>query len=217
LGHSLLFGRTYKIRHHNRYRLTGVGQLRRFAVPVAWPVDLAELKHWRYFTDPAIRFDADIWNGMNDGSSILLPVSGAYVLPRPIHALPCRSRHPGVLAWGRSGWIAVGLVMLSGLFAELSRYTWILAPAIWAVMLEFGSWRADGGTVPSRTWWRSLALGTAGLFGSLILPRVLDILGLNPSALGSAPGVAAGGVSLTSLAGAATRQPHRPNAPGPAS
>ena len=110
-------------------------------------------------------------------------------------------------AWRKSLWLALPLMLLAGYFAELSRYTWIFAPAIWAVMLEFGSFNTVSLSLPAIIWKRSLAMGTAALFGSLILPKLLSVLGLDVSGPGSAPGVSAGGVSVETITGAATQQP----------
>ncbi len=125
----------------------------------------------------------------------------------PIHAPLLVCAILVALAWGQPLWLAAFLVLLSGYFAEVSRYTWIFAPAMWAVMLEFSSSVLVLNRVTIPVWKRSVTVGVAGLMGSLVLPRVLDLLHLSPSAQGTAPGVAAGGVSLAGVTSAATSQP----------
>ncbi len=125
----------------------------------------------------------------------------------PIHAPLLVCAILVALAWGQPIWLAALLVFLGGYFAEVSRYTWIFAPAIWAVMLEFGSAVAEDERVPPNAWTRAITMGVAGLLGSLALPKLMDLLHWNLGIQSSAPGVAAGGVSVAGVASAATKQP----------
>jgi hypothetical protein len=77
-----------------------------------------------------------------------------------------------VLAWRRSLWIAVPLLMLAGYFTTVSRLTWIFAPAIWAGMLELGSAVPENGQLRGRAWGRAISTGVAGLVGSFVIPSV---------------------------------------------
>ena len=125
----------------------------------------------------------------------------------PIHAPLLVCAILVALAWGQPTWLAASLVFLAGYFAEVSRYTWIFAPAIWAVMLEFGSAVVDDERVPQNAWTRAISMGVSGLLGSLALPKLMDLLHWNLGIQSSAPGVAAGGVSIAGVASAATKQP----------
>ena len=80
------------------------------------------------------------------------------------------------LAWGRPFWLSIPLLVLSGYFASISRYTWIFAPAIWILLLEFSGGLSNGtGRLKSITWIRSVALFCAGLLGSLLFPELVKL------------------------------------------
>ena len=110
------------------------------------------------------------------------------------------------IAWGQPIWLAAPLLFASGYFAEISRFTWIFAPAIWIVMLEFGSATVNGNRMPRRAWVRAATLGIAGLLGSLALPKVLDVLHISLGIRSSATGAAIGGVSVSTVTSAASKQ-----------
>jgi hypothetical protein len=110
------------------------------------------------------------------------------------------------LAWGGPLWLAVPLLIGSGYFAAISRFTWIFAPAIWAVMLEFGSAVSDRNRLPVGAWVRAAALGVAGLFGSVALPKLLPFLHVDLGIRSSATGAVAGGVSVSNVTNAASGQ-----------
>ncbi|MEP6894437.1 MAG: hypothetical protein ABI986_02400, partial [Chloroflexota bacterium] len=73
-------------------------------------------------------------------------------------------------AWGQPLWLAMPLVAGSGYFAEVSRFTWLFAPGIWAGMLELGSAVLQNNQLEGKTWWRAISLGFAGILGGLIAP-----------------------------------------------
>jgi hypothetical protein len=74
------------------------------------------------------------------------------------------------LVWERPLWLAVPLIALAGYFAEISRFTWLFAPAMWAVMLEFGGAVAQHRQLDKRTWARAFSVGAAGVFGGYAAP-----------------------------------------------
>jgi hypothetical protein len=78
------------------------------------------------------------------------------------------------LAWGKSYWIAVPLLVISGYFAQMSRFTWMFAPAMWILLLEFSSQTVAKN--PGRSWWRSIALALAGLTGGVFWPALQTLL-----------------------------------------
>jgi hypothetical protein len=95
------------------------------------------------------------------------------------------------LAWGRSYWVAVPLLVLSGYFAQLSRFTWIFAPAMWILMLEFSENKVS--KTLNKSWLRSVVLTLAGLTGSLILPTVItNLTGFGDNASDSVSGLVEG-------------------------
>jgi len=93
----------------------------------------------------------------------------------PIHPPLVLSAALVALAWQSSLWIAIPLVTGAGYFAVTSRYTWIFAPGIWMVMLEFSSNAlaslADKKAV-STVWKRAIILGALGIFGGLVMPTL---------------------------------------------
>jgi hypothetical protein len=73
------------------------------------------------------------------------------------------------LAWRRPLWLAIPLIFAAGYYAEASRFTWLFAPAIWSVMLEF----ASAPELTKLVWRRSISVGLAGLLGGYIIPSYL--------------------------------------------
>jgi hypothetical protein len=81
------------------------------------------------------------------------------------------------MAWRSSLWISVPLIVIAGYFTNISRFTWIFAPAIWLVLLEFSDAHTDEkGWIPKKTWARAITLFIAGLFGGLFLPELIKLL-----------------------------------------
>lgn len=62
-----------------------------------------------------------------------------FVLQGPIHPPLLWCAILVAFAWGKPLWLAVPLIFVTSYFAEVSRYTWLFAPGIWAAMLEFAS------------------------------------------------------------------------------
>jgi hypothetical protein len=84
-------------------------------------------------------------------------------------------------AWAvqiRRLWLAVLLVILAAYFADISRWTWMYGPGLWAGMLALldiaqpslarGKWQP---------LLRPVALGVAGYFGAAVLPDIIKWLG----------------------------------------
>jgi hypothetical protein len=84
----------------------------------------------------------------------------------PIHAPLVVCAIMVAIAWGRRTWLAAILVFAAGYFAEVSRFTWMFAPAMWIVMLEIGAADLIDGRIPTSTWRRATLLSLAGLAGS---------------------------------------------------
>lgn len=118
------------------------------------------------------------------------------------------------IAWRRPWWIAVPLILLAGYYAQITRFTWFIAPAAWAGLLVIGDLCSP--PPPGKRWrWGELIAGvSAGLLGGFILPRLSGLAGLlsGPSRIdpGTAGPAAAGSSDLLSLEGLQymlTRQP----------
>ncbi|MDD2921518.1 MAG: hypothetical protein PHQ36_04460 [Anaerolineales bacterium] len=91
----------------------------------------------------------------------------------PIHPPLVLSAALVALAWRAPLWFAIPLVMGAGYFAENSRATWIFAPAIWIVMLEFvGAYFSEQKKIRT-IWTRSITLGIAGIFGGFLFPMFI--------------------------------------------
>ncbi len=72
------------------------------------------------------------------------------------------------LAWRLPIWPAAALVAISSYFAEISRFTWMFAPALWAGMLQVAGSPLIGGRVARGTWLRAGFVVLAGLLGAAI-------------------------------------------------
>ncbi len=90
-----------------------------------------------------------------------------------------------VFVWRKPLWAALPVILLAAYFAAISRYTWTFAIGIWAVMLEFGSDPLTTGKIETRTWIRSITMGSAGLIGGFVFPKII------PNAFVWASGVSA--------------------------
>ena len=63
----------------------------------------------------------------------------------PIHPPLVMCAFVVALIWRRPLWLAIPLIFVTGYLAEASRYTWLFAPAIWIVMLEFSGAMLENG------------------------------------------------------------------------
>ncbi len=98
------------------------------------------------------------------------------------------------LVWRRPLWLAVPLIAVTGFFAETSRFTWLFAPAMWAVMLEFGGALSQNQQVDKQTWLRAASVGAAGVLGGYAVPFWLPGILRWARSLGQTASVAPGGV-----------------------
>ncbi len=76
------------------------------------------------------------------------------------------------LAWQRPLLITLPLIFLSGYYAQAARWTWLFAPAIWIIILEFSGATLKQGKV----WLRSISSGIAGILGGYLFPQMLNML-----------------------------------------
>ncbi len=95
----------------------------------------------------------------------------------PIHAPLVLSAAMVALAWRAPLWYAIPLLIGAVYLTNVSRQTWILAPGIWIVMLEFSS--TSLATFVNRKsvsliWKRSIILGALGIFGAFVFPNLIQ-------------------------------------------
>ena len=114
------------------------------------------------------------------------------------------------LAWYCPFWLALPLIALVGYYAQLSRFTWMFAPAIWAGMFYLADITgANGKRELLRRF--SLAVGAvvAGLAGGYVIPRWSSITQLlNPVQIATSSSTAKPDiVSLEGVQSMVSRQP----------
>ncbi len=75
-------------------------------------------------------------------------------------------------AWRGPAWLALPLIYLAGYYAQLSRLTWMFAPAVWATMLVLiDSSASANGRLGWRTWLKAGSCGLAGFLGGFGFAR----------------------------------------------
>ncbi len=119
---------------------------------------------------------ATFWRARSSSHSRLLLAGlwGAlFLLQGPIHPPLIFAATATILAWDSPLWLGVPLLIVSGYFAEISRYTWAFAPAMWIGMLEWVSNPWESGKLSAQGWKRALILALAGLFGGAMLPNLM--------------------------------------------
>jgi hypothetical protein len=79
-----------------------------------------------------------------------------------------------VIGWRRPLWIALPLVLLAGFYAQLTRYTWMFAPAMWAGMLYLADAPEDGHRAIRKQWGVAILVVLSGLAGAIAVPRLLE-------------------------------------------
>jgi hypothetical protein len=83
-----------------------------------------------------------------------------------------------MLVWVAGGaplLISLILLTIAGYYANLTRYTWSIAPAIWGVLLALFYKDKDKTVKTQIDWLRVVTSGMAGLFGGLILPIIAPL------------------------------------------
>jgi hypothetical protein len=110
------------------------------------------------------------------------------------------------LLWRGPLWLGIPLIFATSYFAEESRFTWLFAPAIWIVMLEFSGALLEKGRLQKSTWWRAGTLGLSGAiggyFGSSLAAWLRTLL-----AHGETAPLAGGAVSVSSVTSSVSAQP----------
>jgi hypothetical protein len=118
-----------------------------------------------------------------------------FVRQGPVHPPLLLSAIGVALAWSRSLWIAVPLVMISGYFAQASRFTWMFAPGMWAGMLELSGVVYQSVPLSLKNWIRAISVGLAGLFGGYFAPKLVSpVMGWITSFIAPRPSQIAAGI-----------------------
>ena len=82
----------------------------------------------------------------------------------------------------RPFWLNLALVVMAGYYAQISRYTWMFAPAMWAAVIAFvepyprQAARRELDRDGRNRWLRAGALGFAGALGGFVAPRLIPWL-----------------------------------------
>lgn len=74
-------------------------------------------------------------------------------------------------------WIGLPLVGLAGYYAQTSRLTWMVAPAIWAGMVALFDYADENGKLSVSAWGKTLVFGLVGLIGGFGFTRGFARLG----------------------------------------
>ena len=109
------------------------------------------------------------------------------------------------LIWRRPLWLAIPLIFITSYLAEVSRFTWLFAPGIWIVMLEFSGAILKNGKLQKSTWRRATVLGLSGALGGYFGTTLVDwVKGLFTD--GPAP-LAGGAISVSSVTSSVSEHP----------
>lgn len=77
------------------------------------------------------------------------------------------------LAWWLPIWAALPLIAIAGYYAEQTRFTWMFAPAMWAIMLYFGGESILGRKNAIYRFGKASLAVLSGMVGGLLISRVL--------------------------------------------
>ncbi len=93
-----------------------------------------------------------------------------FVHQGPIHPPLLIAAIVVALVWERPLWLALPLILAASYFAEVSRFTWMFAPGMWAAMLELCGPVVRSLPLDRKAWARAVTTGAAGAFGGYALP-----------------------------------------------
>jgi len=104
--------------------------------------------------------------------------------------------------------LAALVVLLAGVYARYTRYTWMFAPAMWAAMVWMLQAPLGGHTRLWKRWVPAVAVALGGVMGGLIIPEILNLIWNRlygvPFQIG---GANLAEISLSSVASNVNRQP----------
>ncbi|MBT3413133.1 MAG: hypothetical protein HN560_08780 [Anaerolineae bacterium] len=83
------------------------------------------------------------------------------------------------LAWARPLWLAIPLVLVAGFYAQFSRISWLVAPAMWIGILELSDISMQKSWLPLKKWIRVVTLTFSGLAGGFFIPAIIKSIQSN--------------------------------------
>jgi hypothetical protein len=134
-------------------------------------------------------------------------VSFIFLKQGPIHPPLVLCAFFVAIIWRKPLWFAIPAIFITGYLAEASRYTWLFAPAIWIVMLEFSGAALENEHVQKSTWRRAIFLGLSGALGGFYGDSIVSWLGTIFSPGETATLTGEGAVSVASVSTALTKHP----------
>lgn len=150
----------------------------------------------------AFRFDAKdkkLW-------VLLALLTFIFLKQGPIHPPLVICAFLVALLWRGPLWLGIPLIFATGYFAEVSRFTWLFAPGIWIVMLEFSGARLENGRISKAIWKRAAVFGLSGLVGGYFgAPLVNWIRALITA--GEPASLAGGAISVSTVTWSVSVQP----------
>jgi hypothetical protein len=212
--YSVLFGRNLYDTPSDRdiFVLLDVGRQFIGGIPFLFPgVSIQTERIWVGLTTiipylllglAAFRFDANdkkLW-------ILLALLTFIFLKQGPIHPPLVICAFLVALLWRGPFWLGIPLIFATGYFAEESRFTWLFAPGIWIVMLEFSGARLENGRINQAIWKRAAMLGLSGLAGGYFgAPLVNWIRALITA--GEPASLAGGAVSVSTVTSSVSVQP----------
>jgi len=126
----------------------------------------------------------------------------------PIHPPLVMCAFVVALLWRGPLWLGIPLIFATGYFAEESRFTWLFAPGIWIVMLEFSGALLENGRLKRYTWWRAALLGLSGAIGGYYGPTLINwVRALLAGSGGGGVSLGDGAVDVSSVTSSVSAQP----------
>lgn len=110
------------------------------------------------------------------------------------------------LIWRSPLWLAIPLIFVTGYLAEASRFTWLFAPGIWIVMMEFAGAPLKEGRIQTSAWIRGGSLGLAGAVGGYFGRTMVNWITAIFTMEGPAP-ISVGAVSVSSVTSSVSAHP----------
>ena len=169
--YSLIFGReryNYPL-DQDIYSLTSYGRQILWGVPFLLPNSTIWIsRFWSavLYSVPSIILGWIAFSTKNGQKQDVLLLAGwsfLFLNQGPIYTPLILSAILVALAWERPVWLAIPLIPLAGYYAELSRYSWFLAPAVWAGMLWLNGNKLKGVRPWLKDWGWAILMGASGL------------------------------------------------------